>query len=183
MPAPFSSATSRWRRVLTTQGGLSTQSSTEEFADIFRSAERHSLCRQLAVAHKTPKRGAAVKQPHRGLKPLERARRQRAINIVEWRRTIRPAILRKATTATIGVDWSPALFATLLEELGENDGLESLLGPIPNLELGAYPQAIALALILRHSWQPHRLRTILESLELVDRDSIGRSLRRANRRS
>jgi len=78
-------------------------------------------------------------------------------------------MLRKATTATIGFDWSPALFTTLLEELGENDGVESLLGPMPkDLDVVAYPQAIALALILRHSWQPHRLRKILESLELID---------------
>ena len=115
---------------------------------------------------------------------MKRARRQRAINIVDWRRTVRQAVLRKATTATIGLDWSPALFATLLEKLGENDGLESLLGPVPkDLDVVAYPQAIALALILRHSWLPHHLRRILESLELIDRNNIGPSLRRANRAS
>jgi hypothetical protein len=92
------------------------------------------------------------------------------MNIVDWRRKVRPAILRKATKATAGFDWSPALFETLLEELGENDGVESLLGPSPkDLDVVAYPQAIALALILRHSWQPHHLRRILESLELIDR--------------
>lgn len=91
------------------------------------------------------------------------------MNIVDWRTTVRPAILRKAIRATIGFDWSPALFATLLEELGEHDRLESLLGPsAKDLKVVAYPQAIALALILRHSWQPHRLRRILESLELID---------------
>jgi len=82
------------------------------------------------------------------------------------------------------LDWSPALFATLLEELGENDRLESLLGPIPkDLNVVAYPQAIALALILRHSWQPHHLRRILESLELIDCSNIGPSLRRGSRAS
>ena len=116
-----------------------------------------------------PKKRAAVEQARRGSNAGKRPRRQRTINIVDWRTTIRPAVLRKATTATIGFNWSPALFATLLEELGENDGVESLLGPIPNdLDPRAYPQAIALALILRHSWQPHHLRRILESLELID---------------
>ena len=131
-----------------------------------------------------PKKRAAVEQARRGSNAAKRPRRQRTINIVHWRTTTRPAILRKATTATIGFGWSPALFATLLEELGENDGVESLLGPIPkDLDALAYPQVIALALILRHSWQPHRLRRILESLELIDRNDIGRSLRRADRRS
>jgi len=80
------------------------------------------------------------------------------------------------------LDWSPALFATLLEELGEHDGLESLLGRT-DLNVVAYPQAIALALILRHSWQPHHLRRILESLELIDCSNIGPSLRLGSRAS
>ena len=80
----------------------------------------------------------------------------------------------------MGLDWSPALFATLLEELGEHDGLESLLGQVPtDLNVVAYPQAIALALILRHSWQPHHLRRILESLELIDCNDIGQRIQRA----
>ena len=79
----------------------------------------------------------------------------------------------------MGLDWSPALFATLLEELGENDRLESLLGPRKDLNVVAYPQAIALALILRHSWQPHHLRRILESLELIDCNDIGQRIQRA----
>ena len=77
----------------------------------------------------------------------------------------------------MGFDWSPALFWTLLEELGENDRLESLLGPIAkDLNVVAYPQVVALALILRHSWQPHRLRRVLESLELIDCSNIGEAL-------
>jgi hypothetical protein len=132
--------------------------------------------------HKMSTKRATAEEFPRALKPLKGARRQREINLVDWRRTVRPAILRKATTATVGFDWSPALFSALLEELGENDGLESLLGPVPtDLDVVAYPQAVALALILRHSWQPHHLRRILESLELIERNDIGRSLRRAKR--
>ena len=71
----------------------------------------------------------------------------------DWRSTFRPAILRRATLATTGLDWCSALFRTLLKNLRENDGLEALLGPMQkNLPVAAYPQVIALALILRHSW-------------------------------
>ena len=137
-----------------------------------------------APTYKMRKKCGGVKQLQRGLKSLKRSRRRRMINIVDWRTTVRPAILRKATTATMRLDWSPALFATLLEELGEHDGLESLLGRVPtDLNVVAYPQAIALALILRHSWQPHHLCKILESLELIDSSNIGPSLRRGNRAS
>ena len=91
-------------------------------------------------------------------------------NVADWRRTVRPAMLRRAAVATTGLDWSSALFTTLLEELRENDGLEALLGAIrKDLAVAAYPQVIALALILRHSWQPEDLRRILEALEVIDR--------------
>src|SRR5688572_30327643 len=121
------------------------------------------------------KKTAAAGRARRGSRPLNRASRQRVINIVDWRRTVRPSMLRKATTATTGLDWSPALFATLLDELDETDGIEWLLGPDrKDLDVDAYPQAIALALILRHSWQPDDLDWILESLQLIDRSNIGR---------
>ena len=122
-----------------------------------------------------PKKRAAAGRARRRSRPLKRARRQRVINIVDWRRTVRPALLRKATTATTGLDWSPALFATLLDELDENDGIEWLLGPDrKDLDVDAYLQAIALALILRHSWQADDLHWILESLQLIDGSKIGR---------
>jgi transposase InsO family protein len=38
------------------------------------------------------------------------------------------------------------------------------------------------AVILRHSWQPHQLRRILESLQLIDRSNLGRGLHRADRK-
>jgi hypothetical protein len=131
-----------------------------------------------------PKKRPAVERPRQSTRLFRRTRRQGVINIFDWRRKVRPAILRRATKATVGFDWSPALFATLLEELGENDGLESLLGSIPkDVGVVAYPQAIALALILRHSWQPHHLRRILESLELIERNDTGPGLRPARRSS
>ena len=86
-------------------------------------------------------------------------------------------MLRKATTATTGLDWSPALLATLLDELGENDGLQCLLrAGQTHLDVVAYPQAIALALVLRHSWRPDDLHSMLESLGLIEGSNIARSL-------
>lgn len=117
-----------------------------------------------------PKKRVSGERARHPPKSQKRASRQRVTNVADWRRTVRPAILRRATIATTGLEWTPALFATLLEELRENDGLEALLGPMrKDLADVAYPQVIALALILRHSWKPQDLRRILETLEVIDR--------------
>ena len=117
-----------------------------------------------------PNKRAAVERVRQRSKPLKRARRQRVTSVADWRRTVRPGILRRATIATTGLDWSPALLATLLEELRENDGLEALLGPMrKDLAVVIYPQVIALAIILRHSWQPQDMQRILKTLGLIDR--------------
>jgi hypothetical protein len=53
----------------------------------------------------------------------------------------------------------------LLEELYADDGLEKLLGNSPSeLQVRQYPQAVALALVLRHSWRADDLACILARL-------------------
>ena len=65
--------------------------------------------------------------------------------------------------------WSPSLMEVLLEELYVDDGLEGLLGKPPNeLQVRQYPQAIAAALILRHSWRADDLACILERLGMTN---------------
>jgi hypothetical protein len=55
----------------------------------------------------------------------------------------------------------------LFEELYVNDGLEELLGArVRGLQKRQYPQAIAMALILRHSWRADDLACILKRLGL-----------------
>lgn len=64
----------------------------------------------------------------------------------------------------------------LLEELYMDDGLEELLGKSPGeLQLRQYPQAVAAALILRHSWRADDLACILERLGLTNGPSVQES--------
>lgn len=57
----------------------------------------------------------------------------------------------------------------LLEELYVDDGFEDLLGKSPTeLRLRQYPQAVAAALILRHSWRADDLACILERLGMTN---------------
>jgi len=61
----------------------------------------------------------------------------------------------------------------LLEELYVDDGLEGLLGKSPNeLQVRRYPQAVAVALILRHSWRADDLACILARLGVTDGSSL-----------
>ena len=57
----------------------------------------------------------------------------------------------------------------LVEELYVDDGLEELLGKAPGrLQVRQYPQAVAVALILRHSWRADDLACILERLGVTN---------------
>ena len=84
-----------------------------------------------------------------------------------WRRDIRPRIVQAAVSATESLKWSPALLEVLLEELYVEDHLEELLAKAPTkLRARQYPQAVAVALILRHSWRADDLACIVKRLGL-----------------
>jgi hypothetical protein len=84
-----------------------------------------------------------------------------------WRRDTRPGIIRTVVSATKALRWSPSLVEAILEELYVDDHFEELLGRAPgDLRSGEYAQAIAVALILRHSWHPDDLACTLKRLKL-----------------
>jgi hypothetical protein len=83
-----------------------------------------------------------------------------------WRRDTRPRIIRTVVSATKALRWSPALVEAILEELYVDDHFEELLAAPGELKARQYPQAIAVALILRHSWHPDDLACILKRLGL-----------------
>lgn len=88
-----------------------------------------------------------------------------AVGIKRWRRQGRPRLLRSAVAATDCIPWSPALLELLLEEMYVGDGVEALLGrALRELPKRQYPRAVAVALILRHSWQAEDLDFILKRL-------------------
>ena len=89
-----------------------------------------------------------------------------------WRRDVRPRAVRSAVAATTSLRWSPALMEVLLEELYADDGIEELLGTPPDqLRVRQYPKAVAVALILRHSWRADDLACILARLGVTNEAS------------
>jgi hypothetical protein len=84
-----------------------------------------------------------------------------------WRRNVRRRIVRSTVSAAAGVTWSAALIQVLLDELYMSDYVEELLGaPIGELSERDYPRAVAIALILRHSWSADDLAWILRRIGL-----------------
>ena len=84
-----------------------------------------------------------------------------------WRRNARPDALRAAVRRTKGLRWSASLLELLIEELYIDESIEALLGEHPlALPKRRYPEAIAVALILRHSWRADDLACIVERLGL-----------------
>jgi hypothetical protein len=105
----------------------------------------------------------------RGDKALHKNRRSGPVDATtrRWRRNARPKAIRAAVSSTKAVRWSRPLIEAVLEELYVDDHFEELLGRAPgDLRPGQYAQAIAVALLLRHSWHPDDLACMLKRLKL-----------------
>ena len=98
-------------------------------------------------------------------------RRQRAAHSGTSRQSRRPdwslgrrRVLRALAAPTHKISWSANLVTALIEELYVEDEFHALLDDPKNLPRRRYPQAITLALALRHSWRPDDLACILRRL-------------------
>ena len=113
-----------------------------------------------------PSRSRALERSHHEPGPVTQ-RRVNNRSTKRWRRDTRPRAIRAAVSATKALRWSSTLIDALLEELYVDDRFAELLGSAPSeLRVREYPQATALALILRHSWHPDDLACMVQRLGL-----------------
>jgi len=98
---------------------------------------------------------------------LSRARRP--VDTCDWRTCVRPLVLKKLVEQTRHLRWSRQLVDLLLEELHISDDFDRLIGPTAGLRSSRYPQLLAIALVLRHSWCPQELARIVRKLRLPAR--------------
>ena len=70
-----------------------------------------------------------------------------------WRQELRPRAVRLIAERTAKLTWSPMLLRLLLEDIGPDDLFLDVLGKPDRIAAKQVPQAIAVALSLRHSWQ------------------------------
>ena len=72
----------------------------------------------------------------------------------QWRKTERSREVRSFAARLAGQRWTLALIQALLEELYVDDSIVDLFGELRLIPVARYPQLIAVALALRHSWRP-----------------------------
>jgi len=98
---------------------------------------------------------------------LERLWRQRQADLQHWRRTLRPACLRLLTDRAATLGWSRALLSLLLNELHVDVLFTTLVGNPRHLPVRRFPQAVAVAIALRHSWRPDDLSHLARRLGIA----------------
>ena len=65
--------------------------------------------------------------------------------------------------------WSPTLIQLLLDELALGDDFQELIGPLDDLRVRRFPQAVAVALALRYSYREDLLRTFIRRIRRARR--------------
>jgi ParB/RepB/Spo0J family partition protein len=70
-----------------------------------------------------------------------------------WRKELRPRAVRLIAERTAKLTWSPMLLRLLLEEIRPDELFLEVLGKPDRIAVKHYPQALAIALALRHGWQ------------------------------
>lgn len=80
----------------------------------------------------------------------------------------RALLLKAAARRTVRLRWTPRLLAALLDELRVDDDYFALLGG-PKIPRARYPQAVALALLMRHAWRADDFADTASRLGLLGR--------------
>ena len=84
-----------------------------------------------------------------------------------WRRELRPRAMRLMAARTRHLAWSRALVSVLLDELHPDDLFTKMIGAPNRLTPSQFPQAVAIALLLRHSWRQADLTRIAKRLGIA----------------
>ena len=83
-----------------------------------------------------------------------------------WHCTKRTPSVLRLVRQTKGIRWTPGLLEILLDELFVTDDFVALLGNPIDLPVDRYPQAVAVAMALRHSWRQDDFRRFTRRLRV-----------------
>jgi len=87
-----------------------------------------------------------------------------------WREESRIKELRRLLRGTANLKLTRELLLLVLEELAIDDDFDELVGDPAAIPPSRFPQAIAMAVALRHSWRRDDLESIAENLDVRARD-------------
>lgn len=96
-----------------------------------------------------------------------------------WRRNHRGQALKEIASECATIRWSEDILRLLVEELQIEDDFTTVLGDPSGIPVARYPQAIAVAIALRHSWRADSLEEIAERIRDLKRRCTPRRPRQA----
>ena len=114
---------------------------------------------------------------------LESLWQQHIADLERWRRSIRPRLLRLFAERAATLGWSRTLLNVLLDELHIDAFFRELVGSTRHVPVRRYPQAIAVAIALRHSWRPDDLARLARRLRIALTPSTRQSKAAAHTRT
>lgn len=122
----------------------------------------------------TDKGGSNNKAEEARRKQEEAWEKQRA-ETERWRVELRPRAVRLVADRTVKLPWSRMLLRLLLEDIRIDHLFLEVMGKPEALPVSKYPQAIAVALAVRHSWQREELVTFSKRLgvKVTSKDLTG----------
>lgn len=82
----------------------------------------------------------------------------------DWRQEGRWDALRLLARHSRRATWSSALLRALVDELYVGEEFERLIGDPRRVPVRRYPQALSVALALRHSWRPDDFQRTVDHL-------------------
>lgn len=98
---------------------------------------------------------------------LEEAyRAQQRLDAERWRTEVRPRVLRLFAARATHLGWSRALLKLVVEELYPDDLFAELVGALDRVPPKLWPQVLAIAVALRHSWRRDGLARIARRLHI-----------------
>src|SRR5439155_16559324 len=122
----------------------------------------------------------------RQLEDAVRAKQQ--IDAARWRDQLRPSAMRLFASRTEKLRWSRALLKLLIDELHPDDLFAELVGDLDHVPSRRWPQVVAIAVALRHSWRREGLTRIARRLHVslasdrVNDEQKAENTRRPSRR-
>ena len=99
------------------------------------------------------------------------ARAKQELDAERWREELRPRALRLLAARTTKLPWSRALLKLVVHELYPDDLFSELIGNLDRVPRRRWPQVIALAVALRHSWRQDGLTQLVRSLRITTASS------------
>ena len=109
------------------------------------------------------------------------ARAKQELDAERWREELRPRALRLLAARTTQLQWSRALLKLVVHELYPDDLFSELIGNLDRVPRRRWPQVIALAVALRHSWRQDGLTRLVRSLRITTASSPVRTHPRTKR--